>query len=184
MLTAAVALIVVVVLYLALRRPKTKWPPGPPGLPLLGNVLHVDKKFPYKTIKKWYMTYGDIFMFRNFMENVVVLSSYELIHEALVSRSNDFAGRPENYRAGVMLKFCDDILFTDFTPKWVYTKKLAMQSLKMYGDGLANLEDISMEVINEMLDGMESQARSGTLVDMKSTTHACTAGIVSSVVSL
>ena len=118
------------------------------------------------------------------MENVVVLSSYELIHEALVSRSNDFAGRPENYRAGVMLKFCDDVLFTDFTPKWIYTKKLAMQSLKMYGDGLANLEDISMEVINEMLDGMESQARSGTLVDMKSTTHACTAGIVSSVVSL
>ena len=184
MLAAAVALIVVLVLYLALRRPKTKWPPGPPGLPVLGNVLQVDKKFAHKTIKKWYMTYGDIFMFRNFMENIVVLSSHELIHEALVSRSNDFAGRQENYRAGVMLKFCSDIIFTGFTSKWIYTKKLAMQSLKMYGDGLANLEEISMEVINEMLDDMESKARSGTLVDMKSTAHECTAGIVSSVVSL
>ena len=175
-------LIGLVTLYYFLRRPNHKLPPGPRGLPLIGNLHQIDHRRPQDTINQWTKEYGGIYHFRQLTDVTIVLSTHDLIYEALVTRSNDFAGRPRQYRARVILNFAEDIGSSDFTPKWIYTKKLTMQALKMYGDGLANLEEISMDVIKDMMTELEQGARDGTPVDMKSCIHKCAGCILSSVV--
>jgi hypothetical protein len=35
-----------------------KLPPGPPGIPLLGNIFDLPKKFPWLKLMKWKEQYG------------------------------------------------------------------------------------------------------------------------------
>ena len=62
--TTACALAIgsVVVLYIGRRalenRSSYPLPPGPPGLPWIGNVFGVDRRAPWKTYAEWARTYG------------------------------------------------------------------------------------------------------------------------------
>lgn len=37
-------------------------PPGPTGLPILGNMLSVDREQPWKTYTEWHAIYGGLFV--------------------------------------------------------------------------------------------------------------------------
>ncbi|XP_041919055.1 cytochrome P450 2C25-like, partial [Alosa sapidissima] len=64
-------------------------PPGPTGLPLLGNLPQVDKRAPYKTVEgEWSKQYGPVIS--------VNLSGYQTVKEALVDQADDFAGRAQS----------------------------------------------------------------------------------------
>ena len=43
-----------------LRSKKYNLPPGPTGLPFIGNVYQLDKEKPHFTITKWAEEYGDV----------------------------------------------------------------------------------------------------------------------------
>ena len=43
------------------RQKKYNLPPGPPSLPLIGNVHQFDQTGPHKTFTKWSEEYGDVF---------------------------------------------------------------------------------------------------------------------------
>ena len=66
-----------------------------------------------------------------FGNDFVVLNSFESIYEALVTKANDFAGRAPFYRMDLLRKFGDDIAFTTYSKKWMFLKKVTMQSLKV-----------------------------------------------------
>ena len=49
------------VLWLLLRRDSTRTsslPPGPKGLPIIGNALEIPSSMPWKTFRDWAATYG------------------------------------------------------------------------------------------------------------------------------
>ncbi|KAH7906623.1 cytochrome P450, partial [Hygrophoropsis aurantiaca] len=69
-------------------------PPGPPGLPLIGNVLSLDPAEPWKTYAKWGAKYGDIFYYRIFSQEVVVINSEEIAKDLLERRSSNYSDRP------------------------------------------------------------------------------------------
>ena len=49
----------VLALYLGRRRPTShRLPPGPPGIPWVGNVIGVDPSTPWLTYTEWANTYG------------------------------------------------------------------------------------------------------------------------------
>ncbi|KAH7889235.1 cytochrome P450 [Phlebopus sp. FC_14] len=88
-------------------------PPGPPGLPIVGNVLGINVDAPWLTYSEWAKKYGDI----------------KVAHDLLEARSNIYSGRP--YVAG------NDILGTDFNTafkpygsEWRLHRKLLHQSFK------------------------------------------------------
>ena len=66
-----------------------------------------------------------------FGNDFVVLNSFESIYEALVTKANDFAGRAPFYRMELLNGFCEDVSFSTYSKKWVFLKKLTMQSLKV-----------------------------------------------------
>lgn len=57
-LVAAAAAIFVVKRLLAPPKPALPLPPGPSGLPLIGNVLDIPQSEPHKTYMQWGHKYG------------------------------------------------------------------------------------------------------------------------------
>ncbi|KAK6934198.1 Cytochrome P450 [Dillenia turbinata] len=53
-------------------------PPAIPGLPLIGNLLQLKEKKPYKTFNKWAETFGPIYSIKTGASTVVVLHNSKL----------------------------------------------------------------------------------------------------------
>ncbi|XP_050215309.1 cytochrome P450 77A4-like [Mercurialis annua] len=71
-------------------------PPGPPGWPLVGNLFQVilqRRSFIY-VVRDLRAKYGPIFTMQMGQRTLVIVTSSELIHEALVQRGSTFASRP------------------------------------------------------------------------------------------
>lgn len=65
--------------------------PGPPRLPIIGNLLSLDPEQMHSVIEGWEATYGSLFRFRLGLRDVVVVSEPALVQKVLRER-------PENYR--------------------------------------------------------------------------------------
>ncbi|CAN1196965.1 Cytochrome P450 77A3 [Linum perenne] len=71
-------------------------PPGPPGWPLVGNLFQVilqRRPFIY-IVRDLRPKYGPIFTMKMGQRTMVIVTSSDLIHEALVERGPTFASRP------------------------------------------------------------------------------------------
>ena len=88
-------------------------PPGPIPLPFLGNVFDIGPQ-PHLSLTSLAKKYGDIFRLTVGIHRIVVVNSIEAAREALVRRSNDFAGRPLLYTASLITRKGKSISFGDF----------------------------------------------------------------------
>lgn len=52
LLLIATLILVVFWIFNLKARKRSRLPPGPPGIPVLGNLLQLDKKAPFKTFLK------------------------------------------------------------------------------------------------------------------------------------
>ncbi|KAM9659504.1 vitamin D 25-hydroxylase isoform 2-T2 [Trichechus inunguis] len=77
------------------RRP-TRFPPGPRGLPFIGNIysLAASPELPHVYMRKQSQVYGEIFSLDLGGISTVVLSDYDVVKECLVHQSEIFADRP------------------------------------------------------------------------------------------
>ncbi|KAF9508857.1 hypothetical protein BS47DRAFT_1397467 [Hydnum rufescens UP504] len=77
----------------SLMKPKCR-PPGPPGIPVLGNLHKLKNDFRYRYIKDISKTYGDVTFFYNPAMSVLVLSSYRSMQDLLGNRGSIYSDRP------------------------------------------------------------------------------------------
>ena len=138
-------------------RKRTRLPPGPRGLPYLGNIFDLDPNAPQITLTAWARKYGDIYTIHLLGNDIVVLSGDDVIREAVVTNSDAYAGRPYLFRTMYWRDWNFQISFTDLSERWKRLKKLAMNSMKMYGDGLLRLEEVTLDVIQAFLDNTVAQ---------------------------
>ncbi|KAK9271082.1 hypothetical protein L1049_026671 [Liquidambar formosana] len=73
----------------------SKLPPPPvvPGLPLIGNLLQLKEKKPYKTFTRWAEIYGPIYSIRTGASTMIVLNSADVAKEAMVTRFSSISTR-------------------------------------------------------------------------------------------
>lgn len=71
-------------------------PPGPPGWPMVGNLFQVVlQRRPFIfMVRDLRAKYGPIFSMKMGQRTLVIVTSSELIHEALVKKGEVFASRP------------------------------------------------------------------------------------------
>ncbi|GJE87399.1 cytochrome P450 [Phanerochaete sordida] len=68
-------------------------PPGPPGLPFLGNALQLPSKDAYKTFTKWGKQYGPIVAVKVFSQSLIIINSVKLAADLLNKSSSSTSFR-------------------------------------------------------------------------------------------
>ncbi|KAK0222599.1 hypothetical protein EDD85DRAFT_779399 [Armillaria nabsnona] len=71
-------------------------PPGPKGLPLIGNLWNVPRTVdhPWRTYAKWATTYGDVFYLDIPGNPTLVINSAQAAADLFEKRSGNYADRP------------------------------------------------------------------------------------------
>lgn len=78
------------------------YPPGPPTLPLIGNIHLMPKEKGHLQFQKWAKEYGPVYSLILGTQVMIVLSSDQAIKDLLDKRSNIYSSRPDMYLGNVV----------------------------------------------------------------------------------
>ncbi|WCJ37090.1 cytochrome P450 family 71 subfamily B polypeptide 34 [Euphorbia peplus] len=111
------------------RKKSCNPPPGPQGLPLIGNILQLAGQEPHRRLTELAKTYGPIMHIQLGQVRVAVISSAETAKQVLKIQESYFLGRPSLLAADVMLYNRTDISFAPYGDYWKQMKKIAILEL-------------------------------------------------------
>lgn len=79
-------------------------PPGPPTIPILGNLHQLSLETGHKQMKAWASQYGSMYtLMMGPRHPVIVVSSEKHVKALLVKRGSNFSSRPDHYMAHEVL---------------------------------------------------------------------------------
>ncbi|KAF9235276.1 cytochrome P450 [Melanogaster broomeanus] len=70
-------------------------PPGPPPLPIVGNIRGINVNAPWLTYSEWSRVYGDLVYSRFFNQNIIIINSEKIAKDLLEDRSSNYSNRPD-----------------------------------------------------------------------------------------
>ncbi|KAJ5555308.1 hypothetical protein N7535_007747, partial [Penicillium sp. DV-2018c] len=105
------------------RRPKN-YPPGPPTLPILGNIHQMPAENAHLQFEKWAREYGPIYSLMLGTKCLIVLSSDEAVKELLDKRSGIYSHRPEMYIGQELCSGGLRLLMMGYGPTWRGFRKM------------------------------------------------------------
>ncbi|KAL4940301.1 cytochrome P450 [Aspergillus oleicola] len=150
-------------------RKKGLLPPGPPPLPLIGNIHQLPIYNPWKRLAKWHEEYGPVITFNVGSFPVVVVGSLETCHEIFDDRGRIYSSR-------LQLK---SLLYADIGTRCLLHEMLdskdASQVLTRFAPNLVSLlaygEPVQDWAMQERFDnifvvGIESLSMGSAVVDI------------------
>ncbi|KAI3609029.1 cytochrome p450 [Moniliophthora roreri] len=72
-------------------------PPGPPTVPILGNMHVFPTESPHLKFTEWAHEYGEIYSLKIGSSTIIVISSMEAAKELMDKRSSITSDRPKNH---------------------------------------------------------------------------------------
>ncbi|GAA6017347.1 hypothetical protein JCM10207_005602 [Rhodosporidiobolus poonsookiae] len=118
-------LVTVAVLFLfRQRRAKGPLPPGPPGLPIVGNLFDVPKSRPWVKFEEWTREYGDIFTLRLGSTTMLVVGRAGPAIELLDKRSAKYSSRARLIMTGELVSRNLRMTFMPYGDLWRRQRRL------------------------------------------------------------
>ncbi|KIX09246.1 uncharacterized protein Z518_00325 [Rhinocladiella mackenziei CBS 650.93] len=151
--TSAIALL----LWLAYSWTTTKrrnLPPGPPRLPIIGNLHQAPQNYPWRTYQEWTKQYGPIFSLQYGLNTVIMLGNHEAAHHLLDKRSNIYSSRPRVVMGGECVSKGFRPLLMPYGQRWRNHQRLQASYLNIrISQSYRQLQDLeSKQLIYELLD--------------------------------
>lgn len=107
------------VVYIRRSKPKlAHLPPGPPGLPILGNIFQINALRPYPKMREWALQYGPIFHLRIGPQDVIVVNTAEAADELFITRSSQYSGRVSPHVAHDIMSDGQRLGFLPYGKEW------------------------------------------------------------------
>ncbi|KAF4601249.1 hypothetical protein EYR38_005901 [Pleurotus pulmonarius] len=94
LLAASLFFAIFIVLRIKFRPRRLPLPPGPKGLPLVGNILDMPKEQEWLTFAKWGEKWGDICSISILGQTIIILNSPEAATDMLDKKSSIYSDRP------------------------------------------------------------------------------------------
>ncbi|XP_029600772.1 cytochrome P450 2K6 isoform X1 [Salmo trutta] len=139
-----ITLNLIILIFIINRNTNPKnFPPGPRGLPLLGNTLNLDLKKPYQTMMEMKDKFGPVFSIQMGLRKIVVLCGYEMVKEALVTQADQFAERPD-IPLFKQITRGNGIIF-GHGDSWRTIRRFTLTVLRDLGMGKRNIEEKIIE---------------------------------------
>ncbi|EXJ79919.1 hypothetical protein A1O3_08204 [Capronia epimyces CBS 606.96] len=140
---ALLATVVLLVRILRIGRRPRRYPPGPPTIPILGNLhqslvlnlthfgMQMPSKDVHKQFQRWSAQYGPVFSLILGTTTMVVLSSDVAVKEVLDKRSAVTNERGDHYVGHRLLTGGEHMLLMPNGPKWRLQRKLFQKMLNL-----------------------------------------------------
>ncbi|KAM7020265.1 vitamin D 25-hydroxylase isoform 1-T1 [Passerculus sandwichensis] len=132
-------LLALVVRQLLKQRRPPGFPPGPAGLPLLGNIPALGAEQPHVYLRRQSLIHGQIFSLDLGGISAVVLNGYDAVKECLVHQSEIFADRP-SLPLFKKLTNMGGLLNSKYGRGWTEHRKLAVNTFRVFGYGQKSFE--------------------------------------------
>jgi cytochrome P450 len=101
--------------YYALRR---RMPPGPLGMPLIGNIAEIPKAQAWRTYAEWHKKYGPIYSLQFGGTTIIMIGSTEVADAMLNKKGNIYSSRPRQVMIGECISQGNRILLLPYNDKW------------------------------------------------------------------
>uniref|UniRef100_A0A8C2ZZ39 Uncharacterized protein n=1 Tax=Cyclopterus lumpus TaxID=8103 RepID=A0A8C2ZZ39_CYCLU len=129
------------------------FPPGPLSLPLVGNLLSVDRKHPYVYFTNLSDVYGNVCSICLGGFKMVFVSGYKVVKEALATQADNFMDRP--YQA-----MANRVYLGETGLQISKQRRFALSTLRNFGLGKSTMEQSVCEEIRHLTnDSGESPNR-------------------------
>ena len=143
---------------------KHKKPPGPPTLPIIGN-LHMLGKLPHRTLQSLSKKYGPIMSFKLGQVPAVVISSSKAAELFLKTHDLVFASRPKIQASKLMSYGSKGVGFAEYGPYWRSMRKLCTLKL-LSASKVEMFASIRKEELSVLVKSLEKAALVGEVVDV------------------
>nr|WJJ08543.1 cinnamate 4-hydroxylase [Cenchrus purpureus] len=144
---------------------RLRLPPGPPGAPVVGNWLQVGDDLNHRNLMDLAKRFGDIFLLRMGVRNLVVVSTPELAKEVLHTQGVEFGSRTRNVVFDIFTGKGQDMVFTVYGDHWRKMRRIM------------TVPFFTNKVVAQNRTGWEEEARL-VVEDVKKNPKAATEGVV------
>ncbi|XP_054820014.1 cytochrome P450 83B1-like [Prosopis cineraria] len=108
------------------RRTRAHLPPGPSGLPLIGNLLHLPTSAPHHYLWQLSNQYGPLIFLRLGIKPTIVVSSARIARQVLKTHDLVFASRPSLLGIRTFSYNGLDLGFAPYSDHWREMKKISV----------------------------------------------------------
>lgn len=105
------------------------FPPAVLGVPVLGNLLQMGEKRPHKTFTAWAEKYGPIYTVKLGTNTMVVISSSELVKEAMITKYSSISTRKLSKALSILTAQKRMVAMSDYNAEHRMLKKLVVTNL-------------------------------------------------------
>ncbi|KAM5164072.1 cytochrome P450 2K1-like [Mantella aurantiaca] len=130
------------------------FPPGPRGLPFIGNVHIMDLKKPHFTYLELAKKYGPVFSVQMGSKQIVVLAGYETVKDALVNYAEEFGGRGKTRIFQNMDK--EFGVIHSRGENWKVMRRFTLTTLRDFGMGKSPIEEKIIEECSYLIKSFGS----------------------------
>ncbi|KAG8972266.1 hypothetical protein FRC05_010209 [Tulasnella sp. 425] len=134
-------------------------PPGPAGLPLIGNILDMPTSKFVLTYSKWGEKYGPLTWCIVPGQTILIINAFEEAKEILEKRGTIYGDRPRLVMVGELVGMAESTPLIPYGPMWRTHRKLLKQALspevvqRDYSDLLTRK---SLEYVKKVFDSPEA----------------------------
>ncbi|CAK8537664.1 unnamed protein product [Lathyrus sativus] len=169
---ALFSFLLLTVIYLSFRiffHPKQKTnfhkkPPGPPTLPIIGN-LHMLGKLPHRTLKSLSKKYGPIMSLQLGQVPAVIISSSKAAELFLKTHDLVFASRPKIQGSELMSYGSKGVAFSEYGPYWRSVRKICTLKL-LTASKVEMFAPIRKQELGVLVKSLEKAALVGEVVNV------------------
>nr|XP_051685722.1 cytochrome P450 2B4-like [Oryctolagus cuniculus] len=153
-------------------------PPGPHPLPVLGNLLQMDRKGLLHSFLQLREKYGDVFTVYLGSRPVVILCGTDAIREALVDQAEAFSGRGKIAVLDPIFQGYG-VIFAN-GERWRALRRFSLATMRDFGMGKRSVEERIQEEARCLVE--ELRKSKGVLLDNTLLFHSVTSNIICSIV--
>ncbi|XP_042022527.1 cytochrome P450 84A1-like [Salvia splendens] len=133
-----------------------RYPPGPPGWPVIGNMSLMDQ-LTHRGLAQLAKKYGGIFHLRMGFLHMVAVSSPDVARQVLQAQDNIFSNRPATIAISYLTYDRADMAFAHYGPFWRQMRKLCV--MKLFSRKRAESWDSVRDEVDDMVRAVATSSQ-------------------------